>query len=330
METKLQKINKFYFGSYEGKIYAVDVDLKTKQIISSYAFKVSENSLKVLVVKDGHLFASGIDEIVHIFDMKKKEDKGSVMTYSGSVMNLQIVKNFLFASGDEPTISIWRMTDFSMVHTLKGHKAAVNNFIIHKSAKFGISTARDSTLIIWNLITGTKIVRYNFKDNLICNKILFLKEQTLAILIFENEFWLFDLFKNSENYEEWVIKKLKVGSKIVEAFTFKTGLFLIHTNGEVTVFSDIVNNDASISLHLNKPERISEDDLDIRVKTINLSKNQKLNLLNVVYSNNEIYIYDLNKLNKSVSNMKKEHFKEFMKVDIKTKDRITCLNSVLI
>jgi hypothetical protein len=32
----------------------------------------------------------------------------------------------------------------------------------------------------------------------------------LAVLLFDSEFWIFDLFKNSEDYEEWILKKVKV------------------------------------------------------------------------------------------------------------------------
>jgi WD40 repeat protein len=329
--NKLQKILKFYFGSYEGKLYALDVDLKTKKTVSSYAFKVSENSLKIVYYKDNCVFVSGVDEIVHMFDMKKKEDIGSVVTYNGTVTNLQIVKGFLFASGDENTISIWRMSDFNLIHSLKGHKSSINNFIIHKTGKFGISSSKDNTIIVWNLVTGTKIIKYNFKNNLICNKILFLKKQTLAVLIFESEVWVFDIFKNSENYEEWIIKKVKVNNKILDAFSFKSSLYLVHSNAEITVYPDITQDETFKEISLTRPEKLSENDLDIRIKMINTTRTEKLNLLNVIYTNNEIYIYDLNKINKKIPSIQdKEKFEKFMTLDLKTSDRITCLNSNLI
>ena len=57
----------------------------------------------------------------------------------------------------------------------------------------------------------------------------------------------------------------------------------------------------------------------------------KLNLLNVIYTNNEIYIFDLNKINKKVPFLQtKEKFEKFMTLDVKTSDRITCLNTNLI
>ena len=47
-ETKSNdKIVNYYFGSYDGKIYSVPVDIspKSKRVLSKFAFKVSDNSV---------------------------------------------------------------------------------------------------------------------------------------------------------------------------------------------------------------------------------------------------------------------------------------------
>lgn len=329
-ETKTSlPVMKMFMGSYDGKVYSLDIDLKSKKTIGSFAFKVSEHSLKVIVNKDSHIFASGIDEIIHIFDMEKRQDKGMVVTYAGSIDNIQITKKFLFASGSENNISIWRMSDFNLVHSLKGHKAPVTHFIIHKSAKFGISASKDSTLIIWNLVTGTKIIKYMFKDNLVCNKILFMNKQTLAVLLFDSEFWIFDLFKKSENYEDWIVKKVKVSGRIVDAFSYKTGLYILDNNGEMKIFADVLNSEEFAELLLEKPEKKSEEDLDIRVKIVNTALSKKIKLLNIIYSNHEIYVFDFNKIIKKSISTEKQTIKKYMQVEFKTSDRITCLNTVI-
>jgi hypothetical protein len=319
-----------FLGSYEGKIYSIQIDLKLKKTIGSMAFKISENSLKVLVHKDSHLFASGIDEIIHIYDIDKKTDKGMIVTYAGSINNIQIERNFLFASGDESTISIWRMSDFNLLHSLKGHKSPVSHFVIHKTGKFAVSTAKDSTLIIWNLITGTKIIKYRFKDNLQCKKIILIKKQSLAALIFDNEIWIFDFMKKSEDYEDWIVKKVMVNDKINDAFSYKDKLYIFHTNGDMKVYIDIIENDKFVEMCLEKPEKQSDQDLDIRTKLISLTISKKLKILNVVFSNNEIYLFDFNKINKLVSSelTEKLKIKKYYRVDIRTQDRITCMNSI--
>jgi len=275
--------------------------------------------------------------------MEKKQDKGSVFTYSGSVTNLQIMKNYLFAAGDDPNIFIWRMADFNLIHSLKGHKAAVTHFVVHKSGKFCFSASRDNTFIIWNLVQGRKIIKYQFKNNLICNKILLVKKEKLAILIFDFEIWLFDFFKNSENYDDWVLKKIKIPqnaghpglNKINDAFTIKNTLFVIHSNGSIKIYTDIINeeeNNKYTEVKLEKPAKLNENDLDVKVKTFTISKNKKLKLLNVIFSNNEIYIYDLNKVLKNLESFEdgeNNEIKKFYSTILKTADRITCVDSLV-
>lgn len=324
------KIFKLFLGSYEGKIFSVDINLDTKKL-DSFSFKVSENSIKVITHKDNYIFASGIDEIIHIFDMEKKEEKGMVVTYSGSISNIFISKNFLFAAGDECNLNIWRMSDFNLVHTLKGHKSAVTHFMIHSTGKFALSASKDNSVIVWNLLNGKRITQYKFKNNLICNKILWIKKETNTVLIFEKEFWIFDLFKNSVVYDEWIVKKVKLNlknfiTKIFDAFVVKDKIILIFNTGEIFVYTDIFNNDEYISLTIEKPEKTDEKDLNIRIKLVNVTNSKQYKLMNVVFSNNIIYIYDLNKMLKLQSSQNTE-IKKFRSINLQTHERITSINS---
>jgi WD40 repeat protein len=316
-----------FLGSYEGKVFSAEMDLKSKEI-KTYSFKASDNSLKVITNNDNFIFVSGVDEIIHIYDYKKKEELGMVVSYSGTISNIQIFKSFLFACGDESVISIWRMSDFSPVHNLKGHKKAINHFIIHKSGRFGVSASKDKSIIIWNLLTGKAIMQYKFKE-LICTKLLFIKNQKLVVLIFDTEFWIFDLFKNTQNYEEYILKKIKVeGGKIFDAFTVNNNLLIFHNDGSAKVFSNIIEEEEHTvkSFTLEKPTKEKEDELDIRTKLVYLACGTKFNLLNVVFTNNEVYVYDVNKILKNVDG---ENFtvKKFRSINFRTKERITCINA---
>jgi WD40 repeat protein len=328
-----KKIVQFFFGSYDGKIYSIQVDIGSKRVLSKFAFKVSENSIKVLCLNEEYIFASGMDEIIHIYDMSKKEDKGMIVTYAGSISNIQIVKNFLFAGGDEKLIPIWRMSDFNLVHNLKGHKGAITDFLIHQSGKFAVSASKDHSVVIWNLLTGVKITKYRFKNSMICHKLLFLKKEKFVVLVFDNEFWIFDLFKKSDNYEDWILKKVKVDTKICEAFVTKSKVCILHADGKLKIYGDIFNNENFSKVSLEKPKILAENELDYRVKFINITekKEMKIKLLNVVFTNGEIYIYDLNKIIKqSTSSVESEEEKivqKYYSFDLKTSDRITCLNS---
>jgi WD40 repeat protein len=340
-EENLNKKLSVYIGSYEGNIFCVDLDLKTKDL-DMYKFKVSENSMKVITHKNEFIFASGIDETVHIYDLNKREEKGLFMTYSGSISHIFIVKDFILACGSQSEIPIWRMSDFGLLHNLKGHKKDVICMAVHKSAKFAISSAKDNTLIVWNLMNGLKIVKYNLK-NLICNKIIFFGDDKHVLIAFDFEVWIFDYMKTSrEDNEDWIEKKVKNSFKIFDVFIVGEKTILFGNLGEIIVYENLIKNENSYIKKLDKPEKFDKEDLDIRVKAIDLTKSKKLGLLSIIYSNNEIYIYDLIKIlnNNNITkkeeknensneneNEKEDKIKKFKSIIIKTGDRLTCLNS---
>jgi len=352
-QPKNKKLS-IYLGSYEGNLYSVDLDLKTKEL-EMFKFKVSENSIKVITHQSQYIFASGIDEMIHIYDMNKKEEKGLFVTYAGSISNIFIVKDFLLASGDDCNIPIWRLSDFGLLHSLKGHKKSVVSLAVHKTGKFCISSAKDNTLIVWNLMNGLKIIKYNLK-NLICNKIIFLNDEQHALIVFDNEFWIFNYLKNSELHQEWIEKKIKSDFKILDVISVADKLVLFSNLGEMAIYENALEaeNDKVVLKVLDKPEKVDKEDLEIRIKALNYVKEKKLGLLNVIYSNNEVYVYDLNKIlnldnarktyktkkdnentdekeeDKEEVNANKVVVKKFKSINLKTGDRLTCLDGQIL
>lgn len=328
ISNSTKRILKLFLGTYEGKVYNVDFNLNTKTLDNKYSFKVSENSLKVIHNYKDYIFVSGNDEIIHIYDMNKKEDKGVVVSYNGSIDNLKIVSGYMIATGDESGIPLWRMTDFQNVTNLKGHKKSITNFAVHSKGLFLISASKDNTMIIWDLTMGRKIFKYNFKDNLICNKILLFNKEKEAVLIFDTQLWLFNLFKRSENPDDWVTKKILLKEKILDAFAFKNKLVVFHSLGKVKFYCNLSQSDECYEMELEKPAKKSEEDYDIRIKFMNVTIGHKIRLLNVVYTNNQIYVYDMNKIIKADKETKV--IKKFRDITLNISDRLTCLDTNLI
>ena len=214
------------------------------------------------------------------------------------------------------------MSDFNLVHNLKGHKGSVTDFIIHRTGRFCLSASKDHSVIIWNLLTGKQIIKYKFKDERICQKLLFFNQQKYALLIFDFEIWLFDLFKDTENYEEYILKKIKVEDKIFDAFVSGGNLYVYYSNASIEMFNEELESFKKITLE--KPDKIR--DLECRTKMINITSGNKINLLNVVYANNEIYIYDINKIAKTEDTF----VKKFRSINLRMNDRITCINSRIV
>lgn len=274
--VKQDKLLRFNIGTYEGRVFCLDINLINKDLNfdNSFSFRVTDNSIKTIVNKDNFIFVSGNDEILHIFDTKNKEEKGMVMTYNGAITNIIFTKKFLITSGDDTNIHIFLLENFSHVHSLLGHKASLSNLLIHKSKKFLLSSAKDSSLIIWNLLTGLKIVKYNFKDNLVCKKMVFVNsKQERAVLQFENQLWVFDIFKDTEKLNEYIVKKQTFPEKILDIFTFKTYLLIIFLSGNIRLYEDFDK------IELIKEEEAEErkkdnlkDDLIIKFKEFKIEK----------------------------------------------------------
>ncbi len=53
------------------------------------------------------------------------------------------------------------MKEFALLHSLKEHKAPINDISIHDSGKIMVSVSKDKKLFIWNLINATKAYSMN-------------------------------------------------------------------------------------------------------------------------------------------------------------------------
>jgi len=307
-----------YLGTYEGKIICVRLNPKTKKT-NSISFKSSENCLKVLKLQKNFLFATGNDEIIHIFDIKKLEDKGEIMSYNGANNHLEIDRNFMLLGGSERTISIWRMSDFSQVHLLKGHQQSITAIKLHPSGRILLSGSLDKTFIMWNMLTGIKIFKHSFSN--VCQDIISFSKQheNQFVLCFEKEFILIDITKYSDEFNDTILKREQTESKIIQILPFKTNLYVFTMDNKVKIYKNLLDNECheTYSLDLAKPE-VEE----IRIKSVTSIKSKSLSVILIMFSNNQLYIYDLNKTDRNLNNltlMKKFHSLDFHN------ERITCI-----
>ena len=180
-----------YLGTYEGKLIVNNVNIKSKENISNFSFTVSQNAIRTIYHKMNTLVVSGTDEIIHMYDIQKKISEGDLMTYNGSVNDIKIQDNYLIVAGENNTIPIWRMNDFNKIIELKGHKKAINSIDLHKSGGFLVSGGRDNCVIIFDLLTGRKIEKFEF--DYIINKVELLDKDKYLIVTFDLHLFILDL-----------------------------------------------------------------------------------------------------------------------------------------
>ena len=114
-QSKNSIILSIYLGTYEGKLVVNNINIKSKDCISNFSFKASQNAIRTIYHKINTLFVSGTDEVIHMFNVQKKLSEGDLMTYSGSVNDIKIHDNYLIVAGENNTIPIWRMRDFNNI-----------------------------------------------------------------------------------------------------------------------------------------------------------------------------------------------------------------------
>jgi len=367
-----QTIFSIYLGTYEGKIIVNNINIKTKENISNFSFTSSQNAIRTIYHKSGSLFVSGTDEIIHMFDVTKKVSEGDLMTYSGSINDIKINKNYLIIAGENNTIPIWRMSDFNNIIELKGHKKAINSIDIHSSGGILVSASRDKCVIIFDLLTGRKIEKIEF--DYICNKVELFDKDKYLMVMFDLHVFILDLMKNS-NGNDNIIQKLNFNKKILNAFVVKNKLLILFTDGEIITYKlnikdeeninekkeseeetniekdtyeeggDIININSEIKFNLEKPDKKNENDLDIKARFVSISKIDKIRIITISYSNNEVYFYDLNKIIKydEIGNKKDDkneikeekeekninYIKKYGKIEYNIPEKITALDSEL-
>ena len=369
-----QTLFSIYLGTYEGKIIVNNINIKTKENISNFSFTSSQNAIRTIYHKSGSLFVSGTDEIIHMFDVSKKVSEGDLMTYSGSVNDIKISNNYLIVAGENNTIPIWRMSDFNNIIELKGHKKAINSIDIHSSGGILVSASRDKCVIIFDLLTGRKIEKFEF--DFICNKVELFDKDKYLMVVFDLHVYILDLMKNSHGNDN-IIQKLNFNKKILNAFVVKNKLIILFTDGEIITYKlnikdeentnnekkekeeeinidketyeeggDIININSKLNFCLEKPNKKNENDLDIKARFVSISKKDKIRIITISYSNNEVYFYDLNKIikyeqidiKKEIKNEIKEenyennvnYIKKYGKIEYNIPEKITALDSELI
>ena len=359
-----------YLGTYEGKLIVNNINVKSKEIVSNFSFTASQNAIRTIYHKSKSLFVSGTDEIIHMYNIKEKLSEGDLMTYSGSVNDIKIHDNYLIVAGENNTIPIWRMTDFNNIIELKGHKKAINSIDIHSSGGFLVSGGRDNLVIIFDLLTGRKIEKFEF--DYIINKVELFDKDNYLMVLFDLHIFILDLMKSGNSGNENIIQKLNFNKKIINAYIIKNKLVIIFTDGEIITYEinikeeenknedkkeekeeklkednkeeKIIKVNTELKINLEKPDKKNENDVDIRIRFVSISKIDKIKIITISFSNNEIYFYDLNKIikyeeiEKENTDKKQEnqenkinnHFiKKYGKIEYNIPGKVTSLDSEL-
>lgn len=157
-------------GSYERLLYGIQADVSPDSTASSldmtlkpmFQFPAHPSSIKCLATAGAHskwLVTAGADELVKIWDLRRKKEVGSLSgaeTYGApQSLDFPLPSHLLLSA--EGVVLLYRTRDWALLHTFKGHAGRVNFVSTHPSAKLALSGGQDGVLRAWDLTRGKNL-----------------------------------------------------------------------------------------------------------------------------------------------------------------------------
>ena len=152
-------------GTYSGALHGWECDESTArkdhQLKFEVIFRYSPHpecikALQFIKSMAGSMMVSGgSSEVMRLYNVNSRKEIGTLMEHTASVVCMDFYKSsHLLSGGEDNTICLWRTSDWNCIHILGGHKGHINSIAVHPSGKLALSTSKDRTLRMWNLVKG--------------------------------------------------------------------------------------------------------------------------------------------------------------------------------
>ncbi|KAH9926918.1 WD40-repeat-containing domain protein [Fomitopsis serialis] len=151
-------------GSYEKLLYGLEGSTRAEgsrysfQLKPIFIFPAHISSVRAVAAspQGGKWLATGSgDEIVKVWDLRRRKEIGGLMHHEGSITHLEFPsRSHLLSASEDGTLCLFHARDWGVLRSLKGHKGRVNSVAVHPSGKLALSVGKDRTLRMWDLMRG--------------------------------------------------------------------------------------------------------------------------------------------------------------------------------
>ncbi|GAA5905239.1 WD40 repeat domain-containing protein [Sporobolomyces salmoneus] len=107
-----------------------------------------------------YLVSGGQDEVIKVWDLQRRKEVGSLEgDTTGTITCLRFCpqRNMLLSASSDSTISLYRVRDWVLLRSLKGHKGRVNSIDPHPEGRVCLSVGKDKNLRMWDLVAGKSV-----------------------------------------------------------------------------------------------------------------------------------------------------------------------------
>jgi protein MAK11 len=136
---------------------------ESPELVRAFTHAAHKGVVKSLASAGPFVASGGADDLIHLYDLKSDKDLGFLMNPGeGAVSSLVFFTpkegyspTHLLAGCSDGTISVWRAGGgWECMRTLRGHRGEVSSIAVHPSGCLALTTARDGTLKLWDLVKG--------------------------------------------------------------------------------------------------------------------------------------------------------------------------------
>ncbi|XP_018012821.1 p21-activated protein kinase-interacting protein 1-like [Hyalella azteca] len=132
---------------------------------SAFASHSHCSGIRKLTICGPHIVSGGVDEMVHVFNLKKRNKIGVIGEHEGTITDLQQHKQkYVFSASEDGKICIFLEGKWECEKKLIGHKGTINSVAVHPTGRLAISVGQDRTLHTWDLIKGRKAYVSNLHE----------------------------------------------------------------------------------------------------------------------------------------------------------------------
>jgi protein MAK11 len=188
-----------------------------------FAQKFHSGTIHCLTTKHSYLYTGGHDENIHVFDIRTKNQMGTIPVIKGSILTIAPFRTSHIFVGTSLGNLIGFSTNrfFDKIMDIPAHKGKVLSVSIHPSGKAALTTGDDRKLKLWNLTKGS--CDFSTRMRTVCDQVSWSPNGDTFAYIKGNDVMIY-----SQTLE--LIAKLS-HEKPVNTFTY-LGESLVVTGGE--------------------------------------------------------------------------------------------------
>ncbi|GAC99763.1 hypothetical protein PHSY_007366 [Pseudozyma hubeiensis SY62] len=156
-------------GSYERLLYGLEASVEASSGASSstafditlkpiFTFPAHISSIRTVATAGSDskwLATGGTDEIVKVWDLRKRREVGQLTGHEGTITSLTFAsRTYLLTTSADSNINLYRTRDWALLRTLKGHIGRINSAAPHPTGRLALSVGSDRTIRMWDLMRG--------------------------------------------------------------------------------------------------------------------------------------------------------------------------------